>query len=173
MEDEGTAAAAGRPGLMEVCGWGSVSSAFHMTALRTTGQDITRAILQALADAGLSPELIDCVDAHGTSTPFNDAAEAAAFQEVFGPRAHRIPVVAQKGVTGHALGAANLLEVVGAVGYTRLGLLPPTANTVKETLDVPLDLVLETPRPHSPRYVLKTSSGFSGLHSACVLRVLP
>ena len=113
---------------------------------------------------------VDSLDAHGTSTPLNDASENAAYRAVFGARAARMPVVAQKGVTGHALGASNLLEIAGLGRYLTIGALPPVANTTPETLDVPLDLVMGEPRLAEPGIVVKTSSGFSGIHSAMVLR---
>ena len=157
---------------MEVCGWGSVCSAYHMTGIRTSGEDIARSIRQALDHAGVPASAIECIDAHGSSTPLNDASEAAAFAEVFGDRVASMPVVAQKGVLGHALGASNLLEVVGLAGLLPQGVLPPVKNTTSDTLDEPVDLVLEQPRHARPEYLIKTSSGFSGMHSACVLRVI-
>jgi 3-oxoacyl-(acyl-carrier-protein) synthase len=172
VEDAELAAARGSLPVLEVCGWGSVSSAYHMTGIRKTGEDIARSIRAALDNAGVSASAIDCIDAHGSSTPLNDASEAAAFAEVFGNRAGLLPVVAQKGVLGHALGASNLLEVVGLAGFLPKGVLPPVKNTTRETLDEPVDLVLDEPRHVRPEYLIKTSSGFSGLHSACVIRVL-
>lgn len=172
VEDAELAAARGARPVLEVCGWGSVSSAYHMTGIRKTGEDIARSIRQALDNACVSASAIDCIDAHGSSTPLNDASEAAAFAEVFGNRSGSIPVMAQKGVLGHPLGASNLLEVVGLAGLLPKGVLPPVKNTTRDTLDEPVDLVLDEPRYAQPEYVIKTSSGFSGLHSACVLRVI-
>jgi 3-oxoacyl-(acyl-carrier-protein) synthase len=120
----------------------------------------------------VSASAIDCIDAHGSSTQLNDASESAAFVEVFGRRSGSMPVTAQKGVVGHALGASNLLEVVALAGLLPKGVLPPVKTTTADTLDEPVDLVLDEPRHLQPEYVIKTSSGFSGLHSACVIRVL-
>ena len=173
LEDLDAATARGATPLLEVLGWASVSSAYHMTRIRTTGEDIAASVRQALDDAGLPAGAVDALDAHGTSTRLNDASESAAYHDVFGPRAVRLPVVAQKGVTGHALGASNLLEVAGLSRYLPGGTLPPTANTTAETLDVDLDVVLGEPRLAEPEIVVKTSSGFSGIHSAAVLRRLP
>jgi act minimal PKS ketosynthase (KS/KS alpha) len=172
VEDAELAAARGARPVLEVCGWGSVSSAYHMTGIRTTGEDIARSIREALDNAGVSASAVDCLDAHGSSTPLNDASEAAAFADVFGNRAGSMPVMAQKGALGHALGASNLLEVVGLAGLLPKGVLPPVKNTNRYTLNEPVDLVLDEPRHAQPEYVVKTSSGFSGLHSACVLRVI-
>lgn len=172
VEEAGVAAARGASPLLEICGWGSVSSAYHMTGIRENGGDIAKSIWRALEDAELPVDAIDCIDAHGSSTPLNDASEAAAFNDVFGERAASIPVMAQKGVTGHPLGASNLLEVIGLAGLLPGGTLPPVKNTSRESLDQPVDLVLEEPRYAQPEYVIKTSSGFSGLHTATILRVI-
>ncbi|WP_165401550.1 beta-ketoacyl-[acyl-carrier-protein] synthase family protein [Herbihabitans rhizosphaerae] len=170
LEDAELATARGAQPLLEVLGWASVSSAYHMTRIRRSGEDIAASIRQALDDAGLPPDAVESIDAHGTSTPLNDASETAAYHDVFGARANRLPVVAQKGVTGHALGASNLLEIAGLARYLPGGALPPTANTTAETLDADLDVVLDEPRLAEPEIVVKTSSGFSGIHSAAVLR---
>lgn len=170
LEDTASALARGAAPLLGMAGWASVSSAYHMTRIRTTGEDIAASVRGALADADLPADAVDVLDAHGTSTPLNDASESAAYREVFGTWAERIPVVAQKGVTGHALGASNLLEITGLVRYLAAGSLPPVANTTAATLDDPLDVVLDEPRLAEPEIVVKTSSGFSGIHSAAVLR---
>lgn len=172
LEDLSLVRARGAEPLLEILGWASVSSAYHMTRIRTSGEDIAASIRLALDDAELPPGAVDALDAHGTSTKLNDAAENAAYHDVFGARAGRLPVVAQKGVNGHALGASNLLEVAGLSRYLPSGMLPPTANTTAATLAVPLDVVLGEPRLASPEVVVKTSSGFSGIHSAAVLRRL-
>ena len=170
LEDRDLALARGATPLVEVLGWATVSSAYHMTRIRTTGEDIAASVRQALADAELPADAVQALDAHGTSTRLNDASETAAYHDVFGDRADRLPVVAQKGVNGHALGASNLLEIAGIGRYLPAGVLPPTANTTKETLDVPLDVVLDEPRMAEPEILVKTSSGFSGIHTAAVLR---
>jgi 3-oxoacyl-(acyl-carrier-protein) synthase len=172
VEDADLAAARGARPTLEICGFGSVSSAYHMTGIRQTGEDIARSVRAALENADLPADAIDCIDAHGSSTPLNDASEAAAFADVFGARSISMPVVAQKGVLGHALGASNLLEVVGLAGLLPKGVLPPVKNTNRTTLNEPVDLVMDEPRHMQPEYVIKTSSGFSGLHSACVIRVV-
>jgi 3-oxoacyl-(acyl-carrier-protein) synthase len=172
VEDAEVAAARGVTPHLEIVGWGSVSSAYHMTGIRENGGDIAKSMWKALEDAEVPGDAIDCIDAHGSSTPLNDASEAAAFNDVFGKRAAGMPVMAQKGVTGHPLGASNLLEVIGLAGLLPDGVLPPVQNTTEETLDQPVDLVIGEPRYAQPEYVIKTSSGFSGLHTATVLRVI-
>jgi 3-oxoacyl-(acyl-carrier-protein) synthase len=172
LEDLSSARARGANPLIEVFGWASVSSAYHMTRIRSTGEDIAASIRQALDHAGMPAEAVEALDAHGTSTRLNDSSESAAYHDVFGDRAARLPVVAQKGVTGHALGASNLLEVAGLSRYLPTGQLPPTANTTAATLDVDLDVVLAEPRLAEPTVMVKTSSGFSGIHTAAVLGVV-
>lgn len=169
LEDLAVARARGAAPLIEMFGWASVSSAYHMTRIRSTGEDIAASIRQALDHAAVPADAVDALDAHGTSTRLNDTSEGAAYHEVFGDRATRLPVVAQKGVTGHALGASNLLEIAGLSRYLPGGQLPPTANTTAETLDVDLDVVLDEPRLAEPAILVKTSSGFSGIHTAAVL----
>jgi 3-oxoacyl-(acyl-carrier-protein) synthase len=170
LENRAAALARGAMPLLEMLGWASVSSAYHMTRIRTSGEDIAASVRMALADAGLPPAAVDSLDAHGTSTKLNDASEAAAYHDVFGARVQQLPVVAQKGVNGHALGASNLLEIGGLVRYLPAATLPPAANTTKQTLDLPLDVVMGEPRLAEPEIVVKTSSGFSGIHTAAVLR---
>lgn len=172
LEDSAAAAARGARPALEVCGWSSVSSAYHMTGIRKNGEDIARSIRLALDDAGLPADAIECIDSHGSSTPLNDASEAAAYAEVFGNRLPSIPVVAQKGVFGHPLGASNLMEIVGLASLLPAGVLPPVMNTTSATLSEALDVVLGEPRDARPEYVVKNSSGFSGLHSACILRMM-
>ncbi|MBP2327570.1 3-oxoacyl-(acyl-carrier-protein) synthase [Kibdelosporangium banguiense] len=172
LEDAALAAAKGARPALEVCGWASVSSAYHMTGIRSSGEDVARSIRQALDDAGVSADAIDCIDAHGTSTLFNDAAEAAAYADVFGKRSASMPVVAQKGAIGHSLAASGLLEVVSLAVLLPKEVLPPVKNTTVDTLAEPVDLVLGEPRHLRPEFIVKNSNGFCGLHSACVLRVL-
>lgn len=172
LEDAASAAARGAVPDVEVAGWGTVSSAFHMTNIRSSGEDVAAAISRALVDAGVPADAIEALDAHGTSTKRNDTAESAAFHGVFGARADAIPVVAQKGVMGHALGASNLLEIAGLARYLPAGELPPTANTTTTSIDEPLDVVVAEPRQADVEWLAKTSSGFSGIHSAAIFRRL-
>jgi 3-oxoacyl-(acyl-carrier-protein) synthase len=170
LEDRAVALSRGARPLLEMAGWASVSSAYHMTRIRADGEDVAASMRKALDDAGVCADDVDVLDAHGTSTVLNDTSEAAAYHDVFGRRAQHIPVVAQKGVYGHALGASNLLEIAGLVRYMSAGLLPPVANTTAQSLHVPLDLVMSAARRAEPTIAVKTSSGFSGIHTAAVLR---
>lgn len=171
LESESHLLARGGTALAEVAGWASVSSALHMTALREDGTDVARAMEQALADAGVGPERVDVFDAHGTSTPMNDRSEAAAYRRVFGTGG-RVAVTAQKGVTGHSLGASNLMEVAGVIGFLRDQRLAPVANLSAANLAEDVPVVMGEARPSEVKCVVKVSSGFSGIHTATVLRAV-
>ena len=121
----------------------------------------------ALADAGLTARDIAQINAHGTSTPLNDAAEAQAIAKVFGETGP--PVTSTKGVTGHALGAAGALEAVAAVLSIQKGLIPPTMGTTSVDPELPqIDLVVGEPREWEPGPVLSNSFGFGG-HNGCLI----
>jgi 3-oxoacyl-[acyl-carrier-protein] synthase II len=121
----------------------------------------------ALADAGLSPGDIGHVNAHGTSTPLNDAAEAAAISKVFGPDA--VPVTSTKGVTGHLVGAAGAVEAIASLLAVRRGEIPPTANHEKLGDDIEVDIVAGAPRRAAPAPALSNSFGFGGHNATLVL----
>jgi 3-oxoacyl-[acyl-carrier-protein] synthase II len=121
----------------------------------------------ALDDAGLSASDIVHVNAHGTSTPLNDAAEAAAVSEVFGPRS--VAVTSIKGVTGHALGAAGALEAASVLLAFEHRLVPPTANTTTPDPDMTIDLVMGEPRPWEPGPTISNNFGFGGHNGSVIL----
>ncbi|MBU3702308.1 MAG: beta-ketoacyl-ACP synthase II [Acidimicrobiia bacterium] len=153
--------------LAEIMGAASNADAHHITAPSPGGIGAITCMRSAVADAGLEPSDIRHVNAHGTSTPLNDAAEAAAIAELFGPGA--VPVTSFKGVTGHSLGAAGALEAVGAVLTIQRGQIPPTAGFTTPDPDMaPIDLVVGEPRPWTPGPVLSNSFGFGG-HNGCVV----
>jgi 3-oxoacyl-[acyl-carrier-protein] synthase II len=149
----------------ELLGYGLTCDAGHITAPAEDGSGARACIEMALADAGLEPGDIGHVNAHGTSTPLNDAAEAAALAKVFGPSA--VPVTSGKGVTGHLIGAAGSVEAVAALLAANRGLVPPTAN--HESSDLPVDVVTGEPRAVAPSPVLSTSFAFGGHNVALVL----
>jgi 3-oxoacyl-[acyl-carrier-protein] synthase II len=121
----------------------------------------------ALADAGLQPSDIKQINAHGTSTPLNDAAEAAAVTSVFG--AGNVPVVSTKGVTGHALGAAGALEAAAVLLSFDKRQIPPTANTKALDDGMELDLVMGAPREWEPGPTLSNNFGFGGHNGSIIL----
>jgi 3-oxoacyl-[acyl-carrier-protein] synthase II len=153
----------------EILGYAANSDAHHITAPLADGAGAAACVALALVDAGLAPDAIGHVNAHGTSTPHNDAAEAAALAKVFGERA--VPVTSTKGVTGHLIGAAGAVEAVAALLAAREGLVPPTAN--HEHCSLPVDVVAGAPREVAPAPVVSTSFAFGGHNAALVLAPPP
>ncbi|HEY3139673.1 MAG TPA: beta-ketoacyl-ACP synthase II [Acidimicrobiales bacterium] len=149
----------------EILGYGMTCDAHHITAPIDDGSGMAACMEVALDDAGISASDIGHVNAHGTSTPHNDAAEAAALAKVFGENA--VPVTSTKGVTGHLIGAAGAAEAVAALLSAARGLVPPTANFNKT--DLPVDIVAGEPRsiPRAP--ALSTSFAFGGHNAALVV----
>lgn len=153
--------------LGEVVGGGSNADAHHITAPAPGGVGAIACIRLALADAGLEPGDIKQINAHGTSTPLNDAAEAAAITEVFGTGT--VPVVSTKGVTGHALGAAGALEAAAVLLSFEHRKIPPTANTKVLGDDMTIDVVMNEPRDWEPGPSLSTNFGFGGHNGSVIL----
>ena len=171
LEEWDSARARGATILAEVLGAASTADAHHITAPAPGGAGAIAAMELALADAGLAPEQIAHINAHGTSTPLNDAAEADAIAKVFGPSSP--PVTSLKGVTGHSLGAAGSLEAVAVVLSMQKGLIPPTAGYETPDPDMaPIDLVVGEAREWTPGPTLSNSFGFGG-HNGCVVIAPP
>lgn len=153
--------------LGEVLGSASNADAHHITAPSPGGTGAIACMRLALDDAGLSPAEIALVNAHGTSTPLNDAAEAEAVTAVFGARA--VPMTSGKGVTGHALGAAGALEAAQVLLSMEHGLIPPTAGTVTVDPAMEIDLVVGAPRLWTPGPAISNNFGFGGHNGSVVL----
>jgi 3-oxoacyl-[acyl-carrier-protein] synthase II len=151
----------------EVLGAGSNADAHHITAPAPGGVGAIACMRLALADAGLEPGDIGHINAHGTSTPLNDAAEAAAITDIFGPRS--VPVTSTKGVTGHALGAAGALEAVAMLLAMEHRLIPPTAGTTVVDPEFTIDLVIGSARPWTPAPSISNSLGFGGHNGSIIL----
>jgi 3-oxoacyl-[acyl-carrier-protein] synthase II len=164
LEPYEQAIARGATILGEVAGYGMTCDAHHITAPVEDGSGAVAAIDIALADAGLEPSAIGHVNAHGTSTPHNDSAEAAAIAKVFGPGA--VPITSGKGVTGHLIGAAGAVEAVAALLTVDRGIVPPTAN--HEHTDLPVDVVAGEPRSIERAPAVSTSFAFGGHNVALV-----
>jgi 3-oxoacyl-[acyl-carrier-protein] synthase II len=167
LEEWNAAVARGANIVGEVLGAGSTADAHHITAPSPGGVGAVRCMNLALADAGLSPADIKQINAHGTSTPLNDAAEAAAVASVFADAMP--PMTSTKGVTGHALGAAGALEAIAALLSMQHGLIPATANTTEVLDDVAIDLVTGAPRPWEPGPVMSNNFGFGGHNGTVIL----
>jgi 3-oxoacyl-[acyl-carrier-protein] synthase II len=151
----------------ELLGGASNADAHHITAPSPGGAGAIACMRLALDDAGIAPADVRQVNAHGTSTPLNDAAEAAAITAVFGPGA--VPVVSTKGVTGHALGAAGALEAAAVLLSIEHRTIPPTANTATLGDDMEIDLVMDDPRPWEPGPVISNNFGFGGHNGSIVI----
>jgi 3-oxoacyl-[acyl-carrier-protein] synthase II len=150
----------------EILGAASTADAYHITAPAPGGIGALNCMEQALEDAGLSPAEITHINAHGTSTPLNDLAEAEAIAKLFGPSCP--PVTSIKGVTGHSLGAAGAIEAVAAALTIERGLIPPTVGHEELDPQMTLNLVTGDPIPFEPGPILSNSFGFGG-HNGCLI----
>ena len=150
----------------EILGAGSNADAHHITAPSPGGTGAIRCMRLALDDAGLTPADIAQINAHGTSTPMNDAAEADAVAAVFAGSLP--PMTSTKGVTGHALGAAGALEAAAVLLSMEHGLIPPTANTTEVLDGAPTNIVTGTPRPWTPGPTMSNNFGFGGHNGSLI-----
>ncbi|MFN3705058.1 MAG: beta-ketoacyl-[acyl-carrier-protein] synthase family protein, partial [Thermoflexales bacterium] len=150
----------------ELIGYGVTSDARHITQPDVQGP--ARAMQLALQDARLSPADVDYINAHGTSTPANDANETRAIRLVFGERAPNVPISSTKSMTGHLLGATAALEVIACALAMRDGIIPPTINYATPDPNCDLDYVPNTARPASVHVALSNAFGFFG-HNACLV----
>jgi 3-oxoacyl-[acyl-carrier-protein] synthase II len=168
LEEWGAAEGRGATILAEVLGAASTADAHHITAPSPGGSGAVTCMELALADAGLGPSDVGHVNAHGTSTQLNDAAEAEAMAKLFGLPGP--PVTSVKGVLGHALGAAGALEAVAAVLTLQKGLIPPTAGYATPDPSLPaIDVVHSEPREWTPAPIVSNSFGFGGHNGTLVL----
>lgn len=151
----------------EVVGFGGSGDAYHMTSPDPEGDGAARAIRRAIADAGIKPEQISYINAHGTSTAANDKLETLAIKRVFGEAAYRIPVSSTKSMTGHLLGAAGGVEAIISALALHHGIIPPTINYQTPDPECDLDYVPNKARQSELEYVLSNSLGFGG-HNACL-----
>ena len=154
----------------EIGGFGTTNDAHHMTAPLPGGAQAARCMRQALADAGTSPEGVDYINAHGSSTPLNDPTESAAIRTVFGEHAYRIPVSSTKGYYGHALGASGAFEAAISALVLQRGWIPPTLNLENPDAECDLDYVPNSGRESAVKTVLTNSFGFGGINASLVLK---
>ncbi|MBX6331850.1 MAG: beta-ketoacyl-ACP synthase II [Gemmatimonadaceae bacterium] len=154
----------------EVLGFGMSNDAYHMTAPRPDGSQAARSMRRALDDAGVEPHEIAYVNAHGSSTPLNDATETLAIKRVFGDHAYRIAVSGTKGYYGHALGASGAIEAaICALALTN-DWLPPTVNLAAPDDGCDLDYIPRDGRAAAPELLMSNSFGFGGINAALVLK---
>jgi 3-oxoacyl-[acyl-carrier-protein] synthase II len=156
--------------LAEVVGYGANSDAFHETQPAPEGEGAARCMRLALKDAGLAPEEIGYINAHGTSTPFNDANESKAIKAVFGAHAKNLMVSSTKSMTAHMLGAAGGAEAVVSTLALVRGVIPPTANYVTPDPDCDLDYVPNTAREVRVNAILSNSFGFGGTNAVLIFK---
>ncbi|HVV35885.1 MAG TPA: beta-ketoacyl-ACP synthase II [Acidimicrobiales bacterium] len=167
LEEYEHAVARGATILGEILGYGRNADAHHITAPSPDGAGAIGCMEAALADAGLTPGDIGHVNAHGTSTPLNDAAESAAIYKTF--NGSPPPVVSTKGVTGHCIGAAGAIECVAALLASTRGVVPPTANHTERGEGIEVDVVHGSPREVAPAPALSNSFGFGGHNGTLVV----
>ena len=151
--------------LAEIAGIGLTDDAFHITQPAPGGEGAIRSMKLAIQDAGLTPNDIDYINAHGTSTPFTDKGESAAFRSLFGDHADALLVSSTKSMTGHLLGAAGAIEAIATVLAINKGMVPPTINQFTPDPDCTLNYVPNTPQAKQVRAALSNTFGFGG-HNA-------
>jgi 3-oxoacyl-[acyl-carrier-protein] synthase II len=154
----------------ELVGFGTSGDAFHIAAPDEQGAGAHRAMLTALKDAGLSPDDVGYINAHGTSTPLGDAAEVAAVKRLFGAHAHRLAMSSTKSMTGHCLGAAGGVESVATIMALKDGILPPTINLDHPDEGFDLDFVPKVAKARSIDVAINNTFGFGGHNVSLVFR---
>lgn len=153
----------------EIAGYGATSDAYHITSPAPDGEGAAKSMMMALEDAGIKPEDIAYINAHGTGTPYNDAFETIAVKKVFGENT-RVPVSSTKSMTGHLLGAAGGLEAVICTQAINEDFIPPTAGLEKPDPELNLDYVPNTGRKSDLKYVMSNSLGFGGHNGTLIIR---
>jgi len=154
----------------ELCGFGLTGDAFHMTAPPDDGEGGARAMKMALDDAGMRPEDIDYINAHGTSTPLNDSCETKAIKSVFGDHAYNIPISSTKSMTGHLLGGAGGVEAVFTVKAIEDAVVPPTINYENPDPECDLDYVPNKARNVEIQSAMSNSFGFGGTNGVLIFK---
>ncbi|MBD3167794.1 beta-ketoacyl-ACP synthase II [bacterium] len=170
LETEEHARARGAEILAELAGYGFSGDAYHLTAPAPHGEGAVRSMRAAIRNAGLTSDDIDYINAHGTSTAYNDSTETEAIKTVFGDRAYKIPISSTKSSTGHLLGAAGGVELAACVQSIRTGKLAPTINYETPDPDCDLDYVPNTPREADVEVALSNTFGFGGHNATLVVR---
>jgi 3-oxoacyl-[acyl-carrier-protein] synthase II len=170
LEELERAQARGATIYAEVAGYGYNGDAYHITAPCPDGDGSMRCIRMALKDAGISPDEVDYINAHGTSTDLNDSSETLAIKAVFGERAYKIPVSSTKSMIGHLLGAAGAVEAIFSALSIRDQVCPPTINYEHPDPECDLDYVPNTSREHAIDVAVSNSFGFGGTNAVLVFK---
>jgi 3-oxoacyl-[acyl-carrier-protein] synthase II len=156
--------------LAEVVGYGATGDAYHITSPDPEGAGAARAIKIALDHAGVRPDEVDYINAHGTSTPLNDKFETKAIKSAFGDHAYKVSISSTKGTTGHGLGAAGGMESIACVKAIQTGIIPPTINYVTPDPDCDLDITPNTAKERNVRIAVNINLGFGGHNGAIVFK---
>jgi 3-oxoacyl-[acyl-carrier-protein] synthase II len=170
LEELETAKRRGAPILAEIVGYGMSGDAYHLTSPPEDGEGAFRVMRNAVNDAKITPDKIDYINAHGTSTPLGDRAETAAIKRAFGDHAYKLAVSSTKSMTGHLLGGAGALEAGIVICALRDQVAPPTANLDHPDEGCDLDYIPNQPRQMKLDYVLSNSFGFGGTNGALVFK---
>jgi 3-oxoacyl-[acyl-carrier-protein] synthase II len=160
----------GAPIIAEIAGYAACNDAYHIVAPCADGEGATRAMTWAMEDAGVTPEEVDYINAHGTSTRLNDSAETLSIKRAFGEQAYRVPVSATKSMVGHSFGAAGAVECVACLETIRNGIIHPTINYENPDPECDLDYVPNQARRADVNVALKNSFGFGGQNACLVFR---
>jgi 3-oxoacyl-[acyl-carrier-protein] synthase II len=172
MEEYESAKKRGARIYAEVIGYGLTGDAYHLTAPAPGGEGAARCMRMALKNAGVNPEEVDYINAHGTSTPMNDLYETMAVKTVFGDHAKKLMISSTKSMTGHALGAAGGMEAVFTMMAMDKGVVPPTINYQEPDPELDLDYVPNTARDAKIRYAMSNNFGFGGTNATLLFRKL-
>ena len=172
LEEYEHAIARGAKIYAEVVGGGESADAYHITAPHPEGDGGVLSMQRALKDGGLSPDVIDHINAHGTSTPMGDLAEVLAIQKVFGEHAYDISINSTKSMTGHLLGGAGAVEAIASVLALKNGIIPPTINHFDDdpNIDSRLDFTFNKARKRDIHYALSNSFGFGGQNATLIFK---
>ncbi|MGE7664220.1 beta-ketoacyl-ACP synthase II [Ureibacillus composti] len=170
LEEYEFAKARGAKIYAEVIGYGATGDAYHITAPGPNGEGAARAIKQAIDDAGIDPTQVGYINAHGTSTPYNDLFETMAVKSVFGDHAYNLAMSSTKSMTGHLLGAAGGVETIFTALALKEGILPPTINLETPDPECDLDYVPNVAREANVEYAMSNSLGFGGHNASLLLK---
>lgn len=170
IEELESALSRGADIIAEIVGYGLTSDAYHITAPDESGDGATRCMEMAIRDASIRPEDIEYINAHGTSTPYNDTIESRAIKSAFGEHAHNLAVSSTKSMTGHLLGAAGSVEAIYSAFAIKKGVLPPTINLEASDDECDLDYVPNKARKQIISYALSNSLGFGGTNASLVFK---
>lgn len=169
LERQSDAAARGAKIYAEIAGYSTSFDAHGISEPHPNGRGAVQAMSRAIADAGIDPSAIDCINAHGTATPKNDPVETTAIKRLLGDRAYDVPVSSTKSMIGHLISAAGAVEAVAAIGCMNAGWVHPTINLDEPDAGCDLDYVAQNARRHEQRYVLSNSFAFGGQNASLVI----